>query len=66
MIARLIHWSIGNRFLVLLVTLLVTAWGVWSISRTPVDARNYDNERARSDFDQRHVTSLARYGSLRT
>jgi Carboxypeptidase regulatory-like domain/TonB-dependent Receptor Plug Domain len=24
-------------------------------SRTPADARNYDNERARSEFDQRHV-----------
>lgn len=24
-------------------------------SRTPADARNYSNERARSDFDQRHV-----------
>ncbi|MEO8596626.1 MAG: TonB-dependent receptor [Candidatus Solibacter sp.] len=24
-------------------------------SRTPADSRNYDNERARSDFDQRHV-----------
>ena len=38
MIARLIRWSISNRFLVLLVTLLVTAWGIWSVSRTPVDA----------------------------
>ena len=27
-------------------------------SRTPVDARNYDNERARSDFDQRHVLNF--------
>ncbi|MBI3210185.1 MAG: carboxypeptidase regulatory-like domain-containing protein [Candidatus Solibacter usitatus] len=26
-------------------------------SRTPVDGRNYRNERARSDFDQRHVFS---------
>ena len=25
MIARLIHWSIGNRFLVLLATLFITA-----------------------------------------
>jgi copper/silver efflux system protein len=38
MIARLIHWSIANRFLVLLATLFVTAWGVWSVARTPVDA----------------------------
>lgn len=27
-------------------------------SRTPADARNYDNERARSDFDQRHVINM--------
>src|SRR4051812_4866246 len=38
MIARLIRWSIDNRFLVLLATLLATAWGVWSVTRTPVDA----------------------------
>src|SRR6058998_985082 len=38
MIARLIRWSIANRFLVLLATLMVTAWGVWSLSRTPLDA----------------------------
>jgi Cu(I)/Ag(I) efflux system membrane protein CusA/SilA len=38
MIARVIRWSIENRFLVLLATLFVTAWGVWSVSRTPVDA----------------------------
>ncbi|HEU4691991.1 MAG TPA: efflux RND transporter permease subunit, partial [Vicinamibacterales bacterium] len=38
MIARVIRWSIENRFLVLLATLIVTAWGVWSVTRTPVDA----------------------------
>lgn len=38
MIAKLIRWSIANRFLVLLATLIVTAWGVWSLSRTPLDA----------------------------
>jgi Cu(I)/Ag(I) efflux system membrane protein CusA/SilA len=38
MIARLIRWSITNRFLVLLATLMVTAWGVWSLARTPLDA----------------------------
>lgn len=27
-------------------------------SRTPADGRNYDNERARSDFDQRHVVNI--------
>ncbi|WJF90507.1 efflux RND transporter permease subunit [Paraburkholderia bonniea] len=38
MIARLIRWSIHNRFLVLLATLLVTAWGIYSLARTPLDA----------------------------
>lgn len=28
-------------------------------SRTPADARNYRNERARSDYDQRHVLNIA-------
>jgi copper/silver efflux system protein len=38
MIAKLIRWSIANRFLVLLATLMLTAWGTWSLLRTPVDA----------------------------
>ena len=38
MIARLIHWSIGNRFLVLLATVMLTAWGAVSMLRTPLDA----------------------------
>ncbi|MBI1907267.1 MAG: efflux RND transporter permease subunit [Rhodocyclales bacterium] len=38
MIARLIRWSIANRFLVLLATGMVTAWGVVALSRTPLDA----------------------------
>jgi copper/silver efflux system protein len=38
MIAQIIRWSLRNRFLVLLTTLLVAAWGVWSLLRTPVDA----------------------------
>ena len=38
MIARLIHWSIANRFLVLLAAVLITAWGVVSMLRTPLDA----------------------------
>jgi Cu(I)/Ag(I) efflux system membrane protein CusA/SilA len=38
MIARLIHWSIVNRFLVLLATAGLIAWGIWSVQRTPVDA----------------------------
>ncbi len=38
MIAKLIRWSIANRFLVLLATLMVSAWGVWAMFRTPLDA----------------------------
>lgn len=38
MIATLIRWSIANRFLVLLATLMITAWGIWSVSKTPLDA----------------------------
>ena len=38
MIARLIRWSIANRFLVLIATLLLTGWGVWSMLKTPLDA----------------------------
>ncbi|UVW30646.1 efflux RND transporter permease subunit [Massilia sp. H6] len=38
MIARLIRWSIANRFLVLLATAGMTAWGAWSLQRTPLDA----------------------------
>ena len=38
MIAGLIRWSVGNRFLVLLLTVFVTAWGLWSLRMTPIDA----------------------------
>ena len=38
MIAKLIRWSIGNRLLVLLATLIVAAWGVYAVVRTPLDA----------------------------
>lgn len=38
MMAKLIRWSIANRFLILLATLMMTAWGIWSLSRTPLDA----------------------------
>ncbi|MBP6097673.1 MAG: efflux RND transporter permease subunit [Methyloversatilis sp.] len=38
MIARLIHGSIANRFLVLIGTALLAAWGVISLVRTPLDA----------------------------
>ena len=38
MIARLIRWSVHNRFLVLMTTLFVTAWGIYSMLHTPLDA----------------------------
>jgi copper/silver efflux system protein len=38
MIAHLIHWSIANRFLVLLSTLMLTGWGLWALSTTALDA----------------------------
>lgn len=38
MIAHLIRWSANNRLLILLATLMVTAWGVFAMLRTPLDA----------------------------
>ncbi len=38
MMAKLIRWAIVNRFLVLLATLMMSAWGIWALSRTPLDA----------------------------
>jgi Cu(I)/Ag(I) efflux system membrane protein CusA/SilA len=38
MIAKLIRWSITNRFLVLLATVMISAWGVFALSKTPLDA----------------------------
>jgi copper/silver efflux system protein len=38
MIASIIRWSLQNRFLVLLATMLLTAWGIWAVARAPLDA----------------------------
>jgi Cu(I)/Ag(I) efflux system membrane protein CusA/SilA len=38
MITKLIRWSIVNRFLVLLATLMIAAWGIYSVTKTPLDA----------------------------
>src|ERR671919_492551 len=38
MIANLIRWSIANRFLVLVATLMVSAWGIYAVTKTPLDA----------------------------
>ncbi|NTV94690.1 MAG: efflux RND transporter permease subunit [Thiobacillus sp.] len=38
MIEKLIAWSITNRFLVVLATLIATGWGLVAVVKTPVDA----------------------------
>lgn len=38
MITSVIRWSLRNRFLVLLLTGLVIAWGIYSLRQTPIDA----------------------------
>src|SRR5258708_14757950 len=38
MIACLIRWSLANRFLVLVASALLAAWGAWSMARTSLDA----------------------------
>ena len=38
MIAALIRWSVNNRFMVLLSALCISAWGVYAVRTTAVDA----------------------------
>jgi len=38
MITGLIRWSIANRFLVIVMTVLITLWGIYAVKQTPVDA----------------------------
>ena len=38
MLNRIIEWSVRNVFLVLLATLFLVGWGVYSVIKTPVDA----------------------------
>ncbi len=38
MIAKLIHWSVHNRFLVLLGAAFLAAWGLYALRNTPLDA----------------------------
>lgn len=38
MIAHIIRWSIHNRFMVLLMALILTGVGIWSVKNTPLDA----------------------------
>jgi len=38
MIALVIDWSIRNRLLVILLTVMLTGWGVYAVKQTPLDA----------------------------
>jgi Cu(I)/Ag(I) efflux system membrane protein CusA/SilA len=38
MIAKIIELSIKNKFMVILMTLILIAWGIYAVSRTPLDA----------------------------
>ncbi|WP_343594948.1 efflux RND transporter permease subunit [Pseudomonas sp.] len=38
MIEKLIRWSVSNRILVLLATLFLVAWGIFSLRSLPIDA----------------------------
>jgi len=38
MIIKIIHWSIMNRFLVMLMTFIIVGYGIYSIKNTPLDA----------------------------
>jgi Cu(I)/Ag(I) efflux system membrane protein CusA/SilA len=38
MIALVIDWSIRNRLLVILLTAMLTGWGVYAVKQTPLDA----------------------------
>jgi Cu(I)/Ag(I) efflux system membrane protein CusA/SilA len=38
MISRIIDWCAGNRFLVFTGTVVLTLWGIWAMTVTPLDA----------------------------
>jgi len=38
MIVRVLDWCAGNRFLVFIGTAVLTCWGLWAMTATPVDA----------------------------
>ena len=38
MIKALINWSIANRFMVVLLTVIITGWGIYAVKSTPLDA----------------------------
>ncbi|RLM15487.1 cation transporter [Gibbsiella quercinecans] len=38
MIASVIRWSLRNRLLVLLASLILAGWGIWALQKAPLDA----------------------------
>lgn len=38
MIPAIIEWSLRNRFMVLLLTVIITGWGLYAVKNTPLDA----------------------------
>src|SRR6476620_10873723 len=38
MINRILEWCASNRFLVFTGTAILTAWGIWAMTKTPLDA----------------------------
>jgi copper/silver efflux system protein len=38
MVEKIIKYSLNNRLIVIIFFLLVAVWGIWALSRTPVDA----------------------------
>src|SRR5437660_10916774 len=38
MIERIIDWCASNRFLVFTGTVILTVWGIWAMTQTPLDA----------------------------
>jgi len=38
MIERVIDWCASNRFLVFTGTAILTVWGIWAMTQTPLDA----------------------------
>jgi Cu(I)/Ag(I) efflux system membrane protein CusA/SilA len=38
MIERIIDWCASNRFLVFTGTVILTVWGIWAMTKTPLDA----------------------------
>ena len=38
MITHIIDWSLRNRFMVILLTVILTGWGIYAVKNTPLDA----------------------------